>query len=319
MSMPYIRQVERFLAVAEAGSIQKAARQLNISQPSLTKAIAGIEESFGCQLFERTSRGIRLTAVGEILQARSRVMLREGMLAREQIADLVAGRSGLVRISAGTAWGYCFMPSIIAELQGRFPDLKVELDIGITSLALRQLLAGETDIVVGSLDDARREGDWAQHQGIAHDKLLKITFGAACGADNPLAQRAVVDLAEFAKMPMVIYQRDEYLMSMVMAEFDAANPGGLNIAVRTRSLLAAMELVKTGRYVVSMAEPFLRKFSSPHIRVLNLATPLPSFQSGVIFRESLRYTDWFPWLLGRLRAVAHTWPQSSPLTTPPDD
>lgn len=297
MSFAYLRQVERFVAVADEGSIQAAARRLNLSQPSLTKAIQAIEESFGTRLFERTRHGMRLTATGRLLYDRSKIILREGGMAREQIGDLVTGRSGLLRIVAGTAWGYCLMPAIIVDLQERFPDLDIEIGINVTREALPELLAGSIDVVVGSLED----DDGMVTDGIVREEVMPIHYAAACGADNPLAGRHGVSLAELANAPLIIYQDDRHLISKVMTSLDAARPGGLHIAVRTSSLLIALELIRGGDYVVCLAEPFLRKFRSWDIRVLDLATPLASFRSGVFYRDSLGATEPFTYLLGRIR------------------
>ncbi|MEM7023940.1 MAG: LysR family transcriptional regulator [Pseudomonadota bacterium] len=298
MPFPYLRQVERFVAVADEGSIQAAARRMNLSQPSMTRAIASIEESFGTPLFERGSRGVKLTPTGELLYARSLIILSEGSLVREQIADLVLGRAGLLRISAGTAWGYCYMPAIIAELQERYPQLRVELDVGMTSLALPRLYAGELDLVVGSLDDAPPPPD-----GAVVEAILPIRFAAACGASHPLARRDDIDLADLVGLPLVIYKDDQHLISRVLARLGTSREEGPNIAVKTQSLLSAMELLRTGRYLIFMAEPFLHQFAGRHIKILELRTPLPSFRSGIIYRQTLSHTEPFSLLLHKIRAL----------------
>lgn len=115
MSTPYLKLVDRFVAVADAGSIHKSAKKLNISQPSLTQSIKGIESHFECQLFERTKRGVTLTQPRERLYWHSRKILEIGSLVRQEIVDLVSGRTGRLRISAGTAWANCYIPPLLNQ------------------------------------------------------------------------------------------------------------------------------------------------------------------------------------------------------------
>ena len=294
----YLKDVHRFVTVARAGSIQAAARELNISQPSLSKTIRNIESIFGSRLLDRTKKGVALTRTGNILFDSSVAILNEGDLARERIRDLVEGRSGLLRISAGTAWGYCYLPAIIQRLQSSYPDLKIELDIEITAQGLVRLNAGEVDFVVGGLE----EGE-AAHASLVREEIMTIQFAAACRVDHPLASKRQVSAADIAAMPLVIYQDDQHLLSKVLSQLDAESPGELNIAVKTRSLLVAMELVATGNYVTCLARPFLEKLAPEDVRILHVRNPLMSFRSGVYYRESLSHTEPLRELLRSVRMV----------------
>ncbi len=87
-------EVEKFLAVAEAGRIVAAANRLAIGQPALTRAIAGLESRFGALLFERISTGARLTALGAVAAEQARRLLRAFEEAEDRIGGALAGRGG---------------------------------------------------------------------------------------------------------------------------------------------------------------------------------------------------------------------------------
>ncbi len=93
-------EVEKFLAVAEAGRIVAAANRLAIGQPALTRAIAGLKNRFGAPLFERISTGVRLTALGAVAAEQARRLLRAFEEAEDRIGGALAGRSGRIRVTA---------------------------------------------------------------------------------------------------------------------------------------------------------------------------------------------------------------------------
>lgn len=296
MKHAYLQLVHRFICVADVGSIQGAARRLNLSQPALTQSIKHIEDIFGCRLFDRTKKGVLLTAMGERLAMRSRRMLEELELAGSEIGDLLAGRSSTMRISAGTAWGYCYLPAMIQQLQERFPDLEVDLDIALTSQALPSLCAGRIDVFLGAdVPDFREEG-------FARQRLSNISIAAACGLSSPLVGRERIHLEDFAQAPVIIYQDDENLNRRVVHRIEKAIGRPLEIAVRTKSLLASLELVRTGRYTVFIAEPFLEKFSGSDIRLLPLNEPLYQFPTAIFYRKTLMHAPPFRALLDLLEA-----------------
>src|SRR3546814_13227777 len=92
-------QLKALLAVAEAGTIRGAARQLNLSQAALTKSLKELEEQVGAELLIRSYRGVQLTAAGKILQERARVAHRQLDIARSEIHALT-GR-GQIRLAVG--------------------------------------------------------------------------------------------------------------------------------------------------------------------------------------------------------------------------
>ncbi|MGF1475233.1 MAG: LysR family transcriptional regulator [Geminicoccaceae bacterium] len=292
---PYIALVKRFVEVVKIGTVQHAAAKLNMSQPALTHSIKKIEESFDCQLFERTKSGMVLTSAGERLYARSVRIIEEHSLAKLEMADVLQGRSGTLRISAGTAWGYCFLPPIIRDLQQRYTDLRVELDIALTPHALPRLRSGEVDVVFGISIDA-----FDEEPLFTKRSLLRFRFAAACGPSSRLARKASLKLADFRSSPLVLYQDDEQLMHRVINQIEKVIGHPLKVAVRTSSLLTAMELVMTGPYVIFLAEPFLRKFHQRGIRLLRLKEDLPSFETSIYFRDSLLRTRPFDDFMSRV-------------------
>ncbi|WP_342076559.1 LysR family transcriptional regulator [Yoonia sp. SS1-5] len=137
--------IQAFLAVAEAGSLSAAARQLGTSQPTLGRQIKAIEAQLGAELFRRQARGFALTQTGADLVAPAKTM----RAAVRQIALTAAGQQarldGTVRITASVATSVMHLPPIIAHIRKLEPEIAIEL---VPSDDSRNLLYREADIAV---------------------------------------------------------------------------------------------------------------------------------------------------------------------------
>jgi DNA-binding transcriptional LysR family regulator len=166
--------VQSFLAVLDAGSLTRAARELQAHQPTLSRHIAELEAQLGVPLFERTGRGVTPTAAAVSIADAARQM-HDGA---EQLGRVLARQrdatTGTVRITTSEVAASWLLPPVLAALQAAEPGIQVEL---VASNALSNLLRREADIAVrmvrplqGSLI-ARKLGDIAI-VAAAHDSYL---------------------------------------------------------------------------------------------------------------------------------------------------
>ena len=120
-------QARAFLATAEEGSLSAAARALGLTQPTLSRQVAGLEEALGVTLFERTSRALLLTQAGtqllEHFQSMREAANRVSITATGQ-SEAVTGR---VVIACTNGMATFFLPMIFKKLQAVAPDLKIEI------------------------------------------------------------------------------------------------------------------------------------------------------------------------------------------------
>ena len=107
MKLSHIRDV---LAVAELGSLRKAARHLGIAQPAITRSIQEIEHEFGAPFFERHARGVRLTAIGDVFVRRASTVESELRRAREEIDQVKGHSTGQVTVAMSIASSIALMP-----------------------------------------------------------------------------------------------------------------------------------------------------------------------------------------------------------------
>ena len=134
-----------FLAVAETGSFSKASNKLRISQPTLSRRIAELEQQLGARLFVRTTRGLLLTDDGEdVLEGARRV--EQEMLSIVRRADAAQQRlTGTVRVSLSESLGSAWLPDKLAAFHTSQPGLCVEIAVDNRAL---DLVRREADIAV---------------------------------------------------------------------------------------------------------------------------------------------------------------------------
>lgn len=158
--------------VARTGSFSAAAKKLEISQGTVSNHIATLEREFDAKLFKRTIKGVELTEAGKILQERVEKLLNEIENTKAQISITKSELAGVIRIAASTIPGEHIIPSLIAESNKRYPDVKFRIKAADTITSLMSLDANDADFAaVGSLKGYEQKFDTIE---LGEEELLLI-------------------------------------------------------------------------------------------------------------------------------------------------
>lgn len=122
-----LTQIRDFLAVVDAGSIRAAARQLELSQPALTKSVRQLEVELGGALVTRSVRGVQLTQIGRAFLARARAVSADLRRAREEIAQLNGSREGHLAIGSAPGPALGLLPEALVRLRERWPRAAIHV------------------------------------------------------------------------------------------------------------------------------------------------------------------------------------------------
>lgn len=141
-----LQQLGTLIRVIEAGSFTRAAGELSLSQPSITKQIAALEEELGAVLIDRSGRTLHLTPAGELALAAARRVHGEIVGLREAIGALVSAERGLVSIACVTSIGLFTLPPLLAEFIHLHPQVRVQVMTGDIQECIDLLLAGKVDV-----------------------------------------------------------------------------------------------------------------------------------------------------------------------------
>lgn len=206
------RQLEYFVAAAEHGSISAAARARHVSQPSVSTAIAQLEDTLGEPLFRRqVSRGLDLTPAGQRLLGRARdiLALAAGITADEGAPQ---GLVGQLSLTCFQDLGPYYVPRLLAGFRARHPRVSVTLFEADLATVHRTLHAGKAELALTY--------DLGFDERVARWTLARLKPYALLPASHPLAARADVSLADLARERLIledIAQTREYFLSLFWA------------------------------------------------------------------------------------------------------
>jgi len=191
-------QIRAFLAVRETGSLRAAARQIGISQPAISKALANLEEDLKAQLFIRTSRGVRLTEAGRTFGARAAAVQAELARVREELDELSGGSQGSVSVGVGPP-GIALAPRAIARFRGERPLARIRIREGTRDVLLPLVRDGTLDFALAERGVHPVEG------GLTFKPLWLAELAIVVRRGNPLA--AATSLSQLASASWLLIYR----------------------------------------------------------------------------------------------------------------
>jgi DNA-binding transcriptional LysR family regulator len=185
-----LQDVHVLMAVVQAGSMSKAARHLNTSQPNISKSIADLERELGVRLLDRHPQGVEPTDYGRALLNGGTAVFDELRQTVKNIEFLADPTAGEVQIGSNTALAASFTSAVIGRLSQRYPRITVNLVSGFTEALLEKLRARDVDLLI-----ARRFGAIDDDQ-VDFEFLFDDACVVAAGAQSPWARRRKIVLAE---------------------------------------------------------------------------------------------------------------------------
>ncbi|WP_320221694.1 LysR family transcriptional regulator [Mesorhizobium captivum] len=232
-----LRQLEYFVAVGEAGSIAKAAEQVNVSPPSISASIAQLEAEFGVQLFVRKhSHALALTAGGRLFLKEAARLLNDADALHDIAGDIAEKVRGPLAIGCLLTFAQIVLPALRRKFEYAYPDVRVRQFERNQGQLFEMLQRGEID--------AALTYDLELSQDMTFEPLMQLPAYVMLPAAHRLAARAGITPEELVDEPMVLldlpYSR-EYFLS-------AFQPKGLRpkIAERTGDIAVMRSMVANG-------------------------------------------------------------------------
>jgi DNA-binding transcriptional LysR family regulator len=141
--------VSEVVAIAERGSIRAAARHLGVAQPALTRSLAELEHELKAPLFERRSRGVVATPLGEAFVRRATLVLQEIRRTREEVDQLRGAATGNVTVGLSIAAHMALLPSALRPFRARYPDVRLHIIEGFYPTLELGLRDATVDFYIG--------------------------------------------------------------------------------------------------------------------------------------------------------------------------
>ncbi|RTM06187.1 MAG: LysR family transcriptional regulator [Hyphomicrobiales bacterium] len=230
-----LRQLEYFVAVGEAGSIAKAAEQVNVSPPSISASIAQLEAEFGVQLFVRKhSHALALTAGGRLFLKEAARLLNDADALHDIAGDIAEKVRGPLAVGCLLTFAQIVLPALRRKFEDAYPDVRVRQFERNQGQLFEMLQRGEID--------AALTYDLELSQDMTFEPLMQLPAYVMLPAAHRLAGRAGITPQELVDEPMVLldlpYSREYFLSA-----FQGLRP---KIAERTGDIAVMRSMVANG-------------------------------------------------------------------------
>jgi DNA-binding transcriptional LysR family regulator len=237
-----LRDLSILMAVVECGTMGKAAKRLAVSQPVVSKAISDMEYAVGVRLLDRSQRGVEATPYGRALVKRGLAIfdeMRQGLNDIEFLSDPTAGEVSVgVTASAATA----IASPVIARLSQQHPHMRFHVTVADSAPLFGALESRNVELAISR--PPRRRSDEHHIEVLFEDALAVIT-----GANNPLARRRGLALADLVDEPWLLFPRDSYFGALQEELFRACGLEPPRPAVEITSSHLRNELLATQRFL----------------------------------------------------------------------
>jgi DNA-binding transcriptional LysR family regulator len=194
-----LRHLRYFLAVAETLHFSKAAERLGIAQPPLSRQIRLLEERLGHRLFDRTTRGVKLTLAGQLLAERARSTIEKIQDDLAQVRRLGRGEEGTLTVGFSGSVMFTELPAAIQSYRRRYPKVELRLRELVTSAQISALLDGIIDLAF------LRDGD--PTEGIRMTTVLEEPYVAVLPDGHPLAAKRSLRVRDLRDEPFIFFAR----------------------------------------------------------------------------------------------------------------
>lgn len=246
-----LRHLRYFLAVGEASNFTKAAAQLRVAQPALSRQIQDLEDEIGVDLLRRSSRGVTLTAEGKLFLEEVRELLKHADVSVEKVRALARGQYGELHIGFAAVPTAEILPPTLAAFQKAVPGVKVLLH----DLSSDELVAGLRSETLELAIMVEPTGE--QAAGIEFELLRSYPLGVVMSAAHPFARLKSIPLEKLAAEPIVGLNRNYSEFYRFVDRLFAPVHVKPRIAVECDSVSSLITEVEAGRGV-SLATPIFK-------------------------------------------------------------
>ncbi|MBI2868057.1 MAG: LysR family transcriptional regulator [Chloroflexi bacterium] len=278
-----LRQLGAFRHVALYQSFSKAAEALFLTQPTVTARIQALERELGASLFERKSRGVRLTEAGKALLPYAERIAQSVEEGRHLVEKSRRGPFGKLHIGAARAIGTYVLPKALKPFQARHPETEIVIRTGRSQDVLNMLLAADVEIGFARA---------LQHPEIETMHLYDEEIILVTHPEHPFTRTRKASVAEIAREPLILYDRESTYYILIT---NACREAGIipNVTMELDSIEATKKMVELGLGIsllpVSSLERELELGTLVHIRISDgLRVHLPT---AVLYRKTRRLSD----------------------------
>lgn len=277
-----INAIRDFLAVAERGGLRAAARQLNASQPAISRSIQELERELGVVLFERSQAGIKLTPMGQVFLRRAAAMRNEMRLAQEELDQLRGETHGHLTVALSSVPHIALLPGALRPFRLRYPNVQVDIIDAVYPTIEQDLKESRIDCYIGPAPDA-------VSPDLAKETLFENTRLIVGRRGHPLAQaRSLRELANAEWITTSITHVAEEELGPLFAANGLPPP---RLVMQGHSALTFLvALVNSDLLMMLPAQWTQSPLLKDHVQPIHVREPLPAPPVSLVRRGGLPLT-----------------------------
>lgn len=279
-----LEQLQSFIEVAKTGHFTRAAAQLHLAQPSLSRQISTLEQDLGSELFHRARGNITLTAAGEALLPLAQRMLADAETVRQEMQELAGLHKGRVRLGAPPSLCISMVPEVLGSFHRNHPGIELHLSEAGSRDLLTQLAGGTLDLaLVVTSQDGTAMTSSLESIPLLREDLVVIT----ATNDAYFADKNTITLAELADVPQIVFDQSYDLRRTTMDAYRSheLNP---NVVLEGAEMDAVLRLVELG--LGAAVVPAMVRLDRPSLRSVPLTAPSLTRTLSLAHRKDVSLT-----------------------------
>ena len=198
-----IEELKTFVAVVDSKNFTKAARLLNISQPTVSLHIKNLEASLDTSLLTRNSRSFQVTPAGHLLYERAQEMIDLTNRTKVELTQ-TASLKGILRIAASPVIAQAILPDVLTRLHAKYPDLQLELITAPSNDIVRLLKSKKADVGCSEVNNL------PSSEVFMEDELLLVA-----SATHPLAQKRGTSILDLQNTHWILPDTDDISRKLI--------------------------------------------------------------------------------------------------------
>lgn len=276
-----IHQLRYLVALSQEKNFVRAARRVNITQPTLSQQVKKLEVELETPLFERSAHGVQLTRAGEKFLPYALATLDSLEKGIAEVREESGGLSGKISIGTLPTIGPYLLPDVLILLRKKAPRLRIELYEETTSVFVESLKAGKLDLGVISLP--------LPDASLVSRRLGREEFFLAASKEHPVSKRKEVT-AKILKDEKLLILQEGHCFSDQALEFCQRLRNDAQIIFQGSSLTSVMKLAAVGEGLTLVPHMAASVRENPSLAFIPFSPPKPSREIGLVWRISAPLT-----------------------------
>ena len=242
-----LKNFRLILAIKSTGQLALAAEAMSISQPAASRMLASIEQHIGSKIFERHPKGMKPTAVGEVLARNALNLLRGVEETEREVRAVGAGLAGTARVGSVTGGAVAFVVPAIQELKKTATGADIHVEVASSDVLIEGLIKGEYDFILSRIP----AGTNARLFSILRGRVETVHFLVREG--HPLTGRKALNLANLTNYEWVVQAQHTPLRKALEETFISNNISPPMETVNTTSLLVTIAYLASSNAIAPIS------------------------------------------------------------------